>query len=230
MPPSNIPPIVVLRKPLAEAVHEAAECAIRKGRRVKAIGGEDGDPHRRICAGDGDVQSAFAAKKNSYRSQGSLAEASRWQFEQIGAVLLAALDIADDVKPSGDIGPLEPTARVDGKVAGQYIPDGLTANVILSAGEYETGKFAPFQIGADDEQKRLEQKKPTRTDEFVRAMAERLDALPGVRASFELHAGENYMSILPVTVNQAVQAAFAVRLGKHELLDLVNAKTHSAQK
>ena len=42
-------------------------------------------------------------------------------------------------------------------------------------------------------------------------MAERLDALPGVSASFELHAGENHMSILPVTVNRAVQAAFAVR-------------------
>jgi len=93
------------------------------------------------------------------------------------------------------------------------VPDGLTANVILSAGEYETGKLAPFQIGADDEQKRLEQKKLTRTDEFARAMAERLDALPGIRASFELHAGENHMSILPVTVNRAVQAAFAVRQG-----------------
>lgn len=44
-----------------------------------------------------------------------------------------------------------------------------------------------------------------------RAMAERLDALPGLRASFELDAGENHMSILPVTVNRAVQAAFAVR-------------------
>ena len=51
----------------------------------------------------------------------------------------------------------------------------------------------------------------TRLDEFARAIAERLDRLPGVRASFELHAGENHMSILPVTVNRAVQAAFAVR-------------------
>ena len=51
----------------------------------------------------------------------------------------------------------------------------------------------------------------TRTDEFARTMAERLQALPGVSASFELHAGENHMSILPVTVNRAVQAAFAVR-------------------
>ncbi|CAN7718208.1 alpha/beta hydrolase [Mesorhizobium sp. LjRoot246] len=91
------------------------------------------------------------------------------------------------------------------------VPYGLTATVILSAGEYETDKLAPFQIGAEDEEKRLQQKKVTRTDEFARAMAERLDALPGVRASFELHAGENHMSILPVTVNRAVQAAFAVR-------------------
>jgi predicted alpha/beta superfamily hydrolase len=91
------------------------------------------------------------------------------------------------------------------------VSDGLKANVILSAGEYETDKLAPFQIGADDEEKRLAQKKLTRTDELAREMAERLDALPGVRASFELHAGENHMSILPVTVNRAVQAAFAVR-------------------
>ena len=91
------------------------------------------------------------------------------------------------------------------------VPDGLATNMILSAGEYETEKLAPFQIGADDEEKRLAQKKLTRTDEFARAMAERLDALSGVRASFELHASENHMSILPVTVNRAVQAAFAVR-------------------
>jgi predicted alpha/beta superfamily hydrolase len=91
------------------------------------------------------------------------------------------------------------------------VPDDLKADVILSAGEYETEKLAPFQAGAEDEEKRLQQKKLTRTGEFARAMAERL-ALPGVRASFELHAGENHMSILPVTVNRAVQAAFAVKL------------------
>ncbi|TPL75922.1 alpha/beta hydrolase-fold protein [Mesorhizobium sp. B2-3-15] len=91
------------------------------------------------------------------------------------------------------------------------VPDGLKADVILSAGEYETEKLAPFQVGAEDEEKRLAQKKLILTDEFARAMAERLAALPGLRASFELHAGENHMSILPVTVNRAVQAAFAVR-------------------
>ncbi|TPL89007.1 alpha/beta hydrolase [Mesorhizobium sp. B2-3-14] len=91
------------------------------------------------------------------------------------------------------------------------VPDCLKADVILSAGEYETEKLAPFQVGAEDEEKRLAQKKLILTDEFARAMAERLDALPGLRASFELHAGENHMSILPVTVNRAVQAAFAVR-------------------
>ncbi|MCV3205711.1 alpha/beta hydrolase-fold protein [Mesorhizobium sp. YC-39] len=91
------------------------------------------------------------------------------------------------------------------------VPDGLRANVILSAGEYETEKLAPFQVGAEDEAKRLEQKKVTRTDEFAQQMAERLNAIPGLSAGFELHAGENHMSILPVTVNRAVQAAFAVR-------------------
>lgn len=82
---------------------------------------------------------------------------------------------------------------------------------MLAAGEYESEKLAPFQIGAADEQKRLEHKKVTRTDEFARLMAERLDAVAGIRASFELHAGENHMSILPVTVNRAIQAAFRVR-------------------
>ncbi|RWO95893.1 MAG: alpha/beta hydrolase [Mesorhizobium sp.] len=90
------------------------------------------------------------------------------------------------------------------------VPGGLRTQVILSAGEYETEKLAPFQIGAADEAKRLEHKKVTRTDEFARQMAERLGTIPGLSAGFELHAGENHMSILPVTVNRAVQAAFAV--------------------
>jgi hypothetical protein len=42
-------------------------------------------------------------------------------------------------------------------------------------------------------------------------MAERLNAIPGLGASFELHTGENPMSILPMTVNRAVQAAFRVK-------------------
>ncbi|MER8829118.1 alpha/beta hydrolase-fold protein [Mesorhizobium sp. M0938] len=90
------------------------------------------------------------------------------------------------------------------------VPDDLKAQAILSVGEYETEKLAPFQVGAVDEAKRLEHKKETRTDEFARQMTERLSAIPGLSASFELHAGENHMSILPVTVNRAVQAAFAV--------------------
>lgn len=91
-------------------------------------------------------------------------------------------------------------------------PEGFDVRVVLSAGEYETEKLAPFQVGAADEATRLEQKKTTRTDEFARDLAERLATLPGasIKASFELHAGENHMSILPVTVNRAVQAAFAV--------------------
>lgn len=94
------------------------------------------------------------------------------------------------------------------------LPRDLRAEIILSAGEYETARLAPFQIGAADEGKRLEQKKVTRTDEFAQAMAERLNAIPGLRAGFELHAGENHMSILPVTVNRAVQAAFRVTHAK----------------
>ncbi|WP_245455651.1 MULTISPECIES: hypothetical protein [unclassified Mesorhizobium] len=60
--------------------------------------------------------------------------------------------------------------------------------MILSAGEYETEKLAPFQVGAEDEQKRLEHKQVTRTDEFARLMAERLDAISRISASFELPA------------------------------------------
>ncbi|SFT57323.1 alpha/beta hydrolase-fold protein [Mesorhizobium sp. YR577] len=95
------------------------------------------------------------------------------------------------------------------------LPEGLIADLILSAGEYETEKLAPFQIGGADETKRLEQKKVTRTDEFAKDMAERLNRLSPdkLKASFELHPGENHMSILPVTVNRAVQAAFAAKRG-----------------
>jgi predicted alpha/beta superfamily hydrolase len=95
------------------------------------------------------------------------------------------------------------------------LPEALNAEVVLSAGEFETEKLAPFQIGAADEAKRLEQKKLTLTDELARDMAERLNRLaPGtLKTSFELHSGENHMSMLPVTVNRAIQTAFAVRRG-----------------
>lgn len=99
LPSYNIPPIGARRKPLAEAVQKAAE---------KAPGAKTVTPHRRTCANDGEVEAAFAVK--TFTSQGSLADASRRQLIQRGAVLLAALDIADDAKPSRDIRPLQPAA------------------------------------------------------------------------------------------------------------------------
>jgi predicted alpha/beta superfamily hydrolase len=87
------------------------------------------------------------------------------------------------------------------------------ARLYLSAGEYETEKLAPFQIGAADEAERLAQKAVTLLDRNAIDLAERLNALPTrpITARFELHAGENHMSLLPVAVNRAIQAAFAVR-------------------
>ncbi|MBZ3694658.1 alpha/beta hydrolase [Phyllobacterium calauticae] len=86
------------------------------------------------------------------------------------------------------------------------------AALYLSCGEYETDKLAPFQRGAADEADRLAQKKITLNDVHSVELMRRLNALPDrpVRTQFEIHAGENHMSLLPVAVNRAIQAAFAV--------------------
>ena len=87
------------------------------------------------------------------------------------------------------------------------------AKLFLSCGEYETEKLAPFQIGAADEAERLAQKKVTLNDAYAIELMERLNNLPGrpIHAQFEIHAGENHMSLLPVAVNRAIQNAFAIR-------------------
>ena len=87
------------------------------------------------------------------------------------------------------------------------------ARLHLSAGEYETDKLAPFQIGAADEAERLAQKAVTLHDRNAIDLADKLNALPTcpIKARFELHAGENHMSLLPVAVNRAIQVAFAIR-------------------
>ncbi len=87
------------------------------------------------------------------------------------------------------------------------------ARLFLSCGEYETDKLAPFQLGASDEAERLEQKKVTLNDVNAVELVERLNNLPGrpIQAQFEIHPGENHMSLLPVAVNRAIQNAFAVR-------------------
>jgi len=87
------------------------------------------------------------------------------------------------------------------------------ARLLLSVGEYETDKLAPFQIGADDAEKRLAEKKVTLLDTYAIELAQRINELPGrpLEASFGLYSGETHMSLLPVAVNRAVQAAFAIR-------------------
>lgn len=87
------------------------------------------------------------------------------------------------------------------------------AQLFLSCGEYETDKLAPFQIGAADEAERLVQKKITLNDAYAIELMNRLNSLPGrpIRAQFEIHPGENHMSLLPVAVNRAIQKAFAIR-------------------
>ncbi|CAN7223234.1 alpha/beta hydrolase-fold protein [Phyllobacterium sp. LjRoot231] len=87
------------------------------------------------------------------------------------------------------------------------------AELYLSCGEYETDKLAPFQIGAADETERLKQKKVTLDDVHAMELMERLNSLAGrpIRTQFEIHLGENHMSLLPVAVNRAIQNAFAIR-------------------
>jgi predicted alpha/beta superfamily hydrolase len=87
------------------------------------------------------------------------------------------------------------------------------AELFLSCGEYETDKLAPFQAGAVDEAERLAQKKITLNDVHAIELMGRLNNLPGqpIRAQFQIHAGENHMSLLPVAVNRAIQNAFAIR-------------------
>jgi len=64
-------------------------------------------------------------------------------------------------------------------------------------GESQRPAWASRSVDRGRRGEALAAEKLTRTDEFAREMAERLGASLGVRASFELHAGENHMSILP---------------------------------
>lgn len=88
----------------------------------------------------------------------------------------------------------------------------FSGRVLLSAGEYETAELAPFQRHRDDTESRREHLAKIRTLELARDWAAEINALAGREdaATFESYAGENHMSVLPVAVNRAVQAAFAV--------------------
>jgi predicted alpha/beta superfamily hydrolase len=81
----------------------------------------------------------------------------------------------------------------------------------LSAGEYEGDELAPFQTRNEDAAKRLENKKQERTVALAEEMVQRLNgSADGIRAEFELFAGETHMSVLAAAVNRAIAIAFAV--------------------
>jgi predicted alpha/beta superfamily hydrolase len=85
--------------------------------------------------------------------------------------------------------------------------NGLDGRLLLLAGEYEQ-KLAPFQIGAEDAEKRLASFAESRIVDNTRIMAERLAALPGLGISYEFLPGETHMSVLPSAINHAVRFAF----------------------
>lgn len=87
---------------------------------------------------------------------------------------------------------------------------GNEAFLHLSAGEYEGDELAPFQHRNEDAAARQENKKQTRTVLLAKEMVQRLDGANGLRAQFELYAGETHMSVLSTAVNRAVGIAFAI--------------------
>jgi len=81
----------------------------------------------------------------------------------------------------------------------------------LSAGGYEGDELAPFQYRNEDAATRMEKKITERTVSLAREMAKRLNgSADGIRAEFEVFAGETHMSVLGPAVNRAVSVAFAV--------------------
>lgn len=87
---------------------------------------------------------------------------------------------------------------------------GFSGRVLLSAGAYEAPILAPFQRGRADAEGRRAHMSKVRTLDLAREWADDIKAKTGRAdaASFESFAGENHMSVLPVAVNRAVQAAF----------------------
>ncbi|WP_151719462.1 alpha/beta hydrolase [Gemmobacter serpentinus] len=92
-----------------------------------------------------------------------------------------------------------------------FRPEGRALTVLLSAGEWEGDDLAPFQVGAEDAQKRLADKVKTRTIAAAMEMADYLSQIPGITARYETYAGETHMSVLPVAVNRALHCVFALR-------------------
>ncbi|MES2433998.1 MAG: alpha/beta hydrolase-fold protein [Pseudomonadota bacterium] len=92
-----------------------------------------------------------------------------------------------------------------------FDPAGRKLSVHLSAGEWEGDLLAPFRRGAEDAQKRLEDKANTRTITAAQDLTAHLARLPGVTARYETYAGETHMSVLPIAVNRALHCVLALR-------------------
>jgi len=82
---------------------------------------------------------------------------------------------------------------------------GVGGRILLLVGEYEQ-TLAPFQVGAEDEEKRLKAFEDSRIVDYTREMAERLE--PVLATSYVFLPGETHMSVLPACINHAVRFAF----------------------
>lgn len=89
----------------------------------------------------------------------------------------------------------------------------VRGTILLSAGEFEGDLPAPFEAGRVDEADRLAHRRKIRTIGRAEDLAHEINAHTGT-ARFELHPGENHMSVLPVAVNRAIQTAFALPADK----------------
>jgi len=83
--------------------------------------------------------------------------------------------------------------------------EGASGRILLLVGEYEQ-QLAPFQIGAEDAEKRLAAFEDSRIVDYTREMAERLE--PVLATSYVFLPGETHMSVLPACINHAVRFAF----------------------
>lgn len=77
--------------------------------------------------------------------------------------------------------------------------------ILLLVGEYEQ-TLAPFQVGAEDEEKRRAAFEDSRIVDHTREMADRLE--PVLATSYVFLPGETHMSVLPACINHAVRFAF----------------------
>lgn len=89
---------------------------------------------------------------------------------------------------------------------------GCAGRLLLLVGEYEQ-QLAPFQIGAEDAEKRSASFLESRIVDHTREMAERLVPVPGLATSYQFLPGETHMSVLPASVNHALRVAFGVPQG-----------------